>query len=48
MSCHPRIERVVGSSGDRTLTQKSSLDGVPPQSQTYKYRPERLAHQARR
>ena len=31
-----RTERVVGSSGDRTVTQKSSLDGVPPQSQTYK------------
>lgn len=31
-----RSERVVGSSGDRTVIQKSSLDGVPPQSQTYK------------
>ena len=31
-----RTERVVGSSGDTTVTQKFSLDGVPPQTQTYK------------
>ena len=30
------IHRVVGSSGDITVTQKNSMDGVPPHTQTYK------------
>lgn len=30
------IHRVVGSSGDITVTQKNSMGGVPPQTQTYK------------
>lgn len=30
------VTRVVGSSGDTTVTQKNSMDGVPPHTQTHK------------
>lgn len=30
------VTRVVGSTGDTTVTQKNSMDGVPPHTQTHK------------